>query len=127
MIVGIGIDIVELDRVQKALERHSGRFASKLFTDVEREYSDRFKIPVQHYAVRFAAKEAFVKALGTGFSGGIGWKEIGVVNEPSGQPRIEVTGRAWEKLEQLGATEIHVSLSHSRDHASAVVILEKLE
>ena len=125
MIVGLGIDIVSIGRITAMIERHGDRALRRLYTDVERSYCDAMPNPALHYAARFAAKESFVKAIGTGFSGGVSWREIGVVNEPSGRPRLAIEGKARAFLERAGATAAHVSLSHDPTHAAAVVILEK--
>lgn len=127
MILGLGIDIVSIGRITAMIERHGDRALRRLYTETERAYSDAMPHPALHYAARFAAKESFVKALGTGFSRGIAWREIGIVNEPGGRPRLVVEGMARTFMEQLGATATHVSLSHDPTHAAAVVILEKSE
>ncbi|GAB4320532.1 MAG: holo-[acyl-carrier-protein] synthase [Candidatus Sumerlaeia bacterium] len=126
MIIGTGVDIVEIERIGRLLDRFGERFVRRTFSDVERAYCAGRPLPEQHYAARFAAKEAFVKAIGTGFTQKIVWRDIGVVNEPSGQPLLVVNGRAREVMEQLGATTAWVSLSHSKTHAVAVVVLEKM-
>jgi holo-[acyl-carrier protein] synthase len=125
MIIGVGIDIVETERVEKVLERHGGRFASKIFTPVEREYSNARKFPHVHYAARFAAKEAFVKAVGLGMTNGMRWQDIGIVNDGLGKPELTIEGKAATRLAELGVTHTHVSLSHTHEHATAVVILEQ--
>jgi holo-[acyl-carrier protein] synthase len=125
MIVGVGIDIVLIERISAMLERYSGRAKEKLYTATEREYCDGMPEPVLHYAARFAAKEAFVKALGTGFAEGIRWKDIGIRHDGRGKPELEVEGRALEWMQSLEATHSHVSLTHDAMHAGAVVILEK--
>jgi holo-[acyl-carrier protein] synthase len=125
MILGLGIDIVAIARITAMIERHGDRALKRLYTETERAYSDAMPNPALHYAARFAAKESFVKALGTGFSRGIAWREIGIVNDPGGRPRLVVEGMARTFMESLGATAAHVSLSHDPLHAAAVVILEK--
>lgn len=125
MIFGIGVDLVEIERIQENLTKHGERFETKVFTPTEREYCRRMPIPAQHYAARFAAKEAFLKALGTGWAKGITWQDVGVENLPSGMPRLVITGRAQELALQYGVGEMYVTLSHSRGHAMAVVVLEK--
>ena len=97
MILGVGIDLVEVERVTELLGKYSGRFAARVFTEEERAYCEKMAQPGQHYAARFAAKEAFLKAIGTGFAKGISWKEIGVVKLPSGEPVLELRGRALEE------------------------------
>ncbi len=124
MIFGIGVDLVEIARVEESLEKFAGRFEKKMFTTVEQEYCRRMPGPAQHFAARFTAKEAFLKALGTGKTHGIAWTEVGIENLPGGQPVLVITGRAKEILDGHGITRTHVSLSHSRGHAVAVVALE---
>lgn len=125
MIIGTGVDIVEIERIQHLLERFGERFLRRTYSNAERAYCASRPLPEQHYAARFAAKEAFVKAIGTGFTQKVVWRDIGVVNEPSGQPILVVNGRAREIMNSLGATAAYVSLSHSKSHAVAVVVLEK--
>jgi holo-[acyl-carrier protein] synthase len=115
MIVGIGIDLIEVDRVKKAMEEHP-RFLDRVFTPEEVRYSQGKKNAAQHLAARFAAKEAFFKALGRRIS----WAEVGVVNLPSGQPMLQVTAK-----ENLGFSQIHLSLTHIRSFAQAMVVLVK--
>ncbi len=126
MIFGIGVDLVEVSRIRESLEKFPERFARKVFTKVEQEYCTRMPEPAMHYAARFAAKESFLKALGTGKARGIAWTDVGVMNLDSGQPTLELTGRAAEVMAERGAAVAHVSLSHSRGHAMAAVVLEKL-
>jgi holo-[acyl-carrier protein] synthase len=127
MIFGIGIDLIEIERIQQNLEKHGSRFEEKVFTPTERAYCRSMPIPAQHYAARFAAKEAFLKALGTGWAKGITWQDVGIENLPSGMPRLVVTGRAREIAEERGVGAMHVSLSHSRGNAVAVAVLEFAE
>jgi len=115
MIIGIGIDILEVGRVQKAIEQNA-RFLNRVFTEKEIQYSQPKKSKFQHLAARFAAKEAFFKAIGKR----IAWTDVEVVNEPSGQPRLVIHAK-----EDFGFTRSHLSLSHLADHALAIVILEK--
>lgn len=122
MIFGIGNDIVEIKRIEKSLEKYGERFLKRVFTTREIEYCNSFKDTENlHYAARFAAKEAFSKAIGTGFTKGFKLKEVGIVNEKSGRPRIELFGDLEEKY---GKYVIHVTLSHSDEYAIANVILE---
>ncbi len=124
MIVGIGIDIEEVERVRQSIERHGERFLARVFTAREIAYVEGTANRYERFTARFAAKEAGMKALGTGWSGGVGWRDVEVVNEESGRPRLELHGRAAEVAESLGATRTHVSLSHTRGMAAAQVILE---
>ena len=124
MIFGIGVDLVETSRVEESLAKFGERFERRVFTEAEREYCRRMPAPAMHYAARFAAKEAFLKALGTGTARGIAWPEAGIVNLPGGQPTLVITGRAREIMEEKGVARAHVTLSHSRGHAVAVVVME---
>lgn len=122
MIMGLGIDIVELDRISRMLERHGEAFLRKVLTPEE-----LLHVPTQataFVAARFAAKEAAVKALGTGFSHGIGLHHIAVHKSSTGQPELRLYGPAAARMASLGATRAHLSLTHGRDTAAAVVILE---
>ncbi|MFP4382225.1 MAG: holo-ACP synthase [Candidatus Sumerlaeia bacterium] len=124
MILGLGIDIVAVDRIANMLEKRGDRALKRLYTEIEREYCGKMPHPSLHFAARFAAKEAYVKALGTGFSAGIRWKDIGIVNDAKGKPEIFPEGTALEAMRNLGATSAFVSLSHDPTHAAAVVVLE---
>lgn len=122
MIVGLGLDVAELDRIEKAYASHGERFLDRILTPGEREGLPRLAVP--YLAARFAAKEAAVKALGTGFRQGISYKDIDVTADSLGKPLLRLTGQAWERAKELGVTRAHVSLTHGRDVAAAVVILE---
>ena len=125
MIVSIGIDIIEVARIREVLLR-TPRFADRVFTAAERAYCDsRGAVAAQHYAARFAAKEAALKALQTGWSGGISWQDVEVAAKNSGAPVILFHGRALELYEATGATRAHISIAHTSEHAIAEVILEK--
>ncbi len=124
MIVGTGIDIVETVRIQEALERHGERFCRRIYSPGEIAYCRKFKNQAERYAARFAAKEAAFKALGTGWRGGVRWRDVEVVRRPSGKPDIVLTGRAAQVARQLGVTRTALSLSHSDHYAVAQVIFE---
>lgn len=124
MIVSIGIDIVEISRIEEKLSQGNTRFLNRVFTVGEIEYCEKRAAKFASYAARFAAKEATMKALGTGWGEGISWKEIEVTNDEAGKPDLNITGRALEKFQQSGARIAHVSLSHSKDSAIAQVIFE---
>lgn len=126
VIVSIGIDIIEVRRVREVLRR-TPRFALRVFTEAERAYCDGRgpSVAAQHYAARFAAKEALLKALQTGWSGGISWQDIEIVSLDTGAPALRFHGRARELYEQSGATVAHLSISHTTEHAIAEVILER--
>ena len=123
MIKGIGIDLTELDRIQRLWEKYGERFARKILTERERAQLPP-KNPVPRLAALFAAKEAGVKALGTGFAQGVHHKCVEILHLPSGKPEISFLGRGREVFLELGAQSAHVSLTHSRDTAAATVVLE---
>ena len=125
MIVSTGIDIVEVYRIRKTMER-TPRFIERVFTAGEREYCESKGVAAfQSYAARFAAKEAFLKALKTGWRGKITWHDIEVIQSDEGVPSLNITGEAETIFNNLGASTVHVSLSHTTEHAIAQVILEK--
>ncbi len=125
MIVGIGIDIVEIKRLRATLERQRDRFLRRVFTSAEREYCDAHRDPVPHYAVRFAAKEALFKAIGTGWAKGVSWLDVEVVRGREGPPTIALSGEAKKVSDLMAVQSLLVSLSHSVESAAAIVILEK--
>ena len=126
MIISIGVDIIEVRRVRETIKR-TPRFAQRVFTAAEREYCEsRGAVAAQHYAARFAAKEAALKALQTGWSGGISWQDVEVTAKESGAPLILFHGRARELYELSGANAAHLSLAHTAEQAIAEVILEKI-
>ena len=125
MIVSIGIDIIEVARIREVLLR-TPRFVDRVFTAAERAYCDgRGVVAAQHYAARFAAKEAMLKALQTGWRGGISWQDVEVAAHDSGAPYLILRGQVLEILEKFGATATHLSISHTSEHAIAQVVLEK--
>jgi holo-[acyl-carrier protein] synthase len=121
---GIGIDVVRVERLVESLGRFGKRMEARLFTEEELAYCARHKDPSPHLAARFAAKEAAFKALGTGWSGGVGWKQVEVL-QPGGQrPELRLTGTALERLQSLGANRSHLSLTHDAGVAIACVVIE---
>lgn len=124
MIVGMGADIAEIDRVEEAITKFGRAFIERVFTETEARYCERHKAKFERYAARFAAKEAAMKALGTGWRRGVRWRDIEVRNEPSGKPGIHLSGVAAEHAERLGARHFHLSITHSGNVAFAQVILE---
>ena len=118
---GIGVDMLEIDRMERVLARRPN-FARRVFTDEERAYCERTARPAEHYAARFAAREAVVKALGTGFSGGVGFRDVSVGRDESGRPRALLSGRAAEVAREKGIREIALSISHTHDVAVANAI-----
>jgi holo-[acyl-carrier protein] synthase len=121
-IYGIGIDVVEVDRIASAIERHGEPFLAKLFTTAERAYCAAQKKPELHYAARFAAKEAVSKALGTGIGGQAGWLDLEITRDPAGAPKLRLQGAAAVFAESQGITEIQISLTHAREYAAANAI-----
>jgi holo-[acyl-carrier protein] synthase len=124
MIVGIGIDIAETPRIAGLIERHGERFLHRTYTDGEIAYCRDRKRAVEHYAARWAAKEAASKAFGTGIAQGIHWKDIEVVNDVSGQPRLIFHGAAQKFAASRGVTSAHLSITHTEGYSAAVVVLE---
>ncbi|MCS7185799.1 MAG: holo-ACP synthase [Armatimonadetes bacterium] len=122
--VGVGIDIVDVERIRNMAENHGERFLKRVFSDEELAYCMRFSDPFPHLAARWAAKEAVAKALGTGFSQGVTWKSICVVHAPNGEPMALLTGTAQKLAAGLGVKKIWLSLSHTRDYAVAVAVME---
>lgn len=128
MILGIGTDLTNIERIERTLDRFGDRFRDRVFTTTEQARAERMKEPAAVYAKRWAAKEACSKALGTGLRMGIAWKDMAVVNLPTGQPVMEVTGWARDRLEQMtpeGYTAtIHVSLTDDHPWAQAFVVID---
>jgi holo-[acyl-carrier protein] synthase len=128
MIIGLGNDMVDIRRIEQTLERYGSRFVARIFTDIEQKKSDRRAQRAASYAKRFAAKEACSKALGTGFRRGVFWKDMGVVNEPSGRPTMQLTGGAREQLERITpaghVARIQLTITDDFPYAQAVVIIE---
>ena len=125
-IVGTGIDIVECLRIAQMIERHGELFITRVYTDAEIEYCTARKAATQHYSGRWAAKEAVLKALGTGWRKGISWRDIEVRNDPGGRPSVVLRGGARDVLEARGIETMHISISHCRSHATAYAIAEGL-
>jgi len=117
-----GVDMVECERLRQAIERHGRRFLERIFTPAELEYCLGRKRETEHLAGRFAAKEAVLKVLGTGWRNGINWTDVEVRNEPSGQPRVRLAGRCLEIAQQRGLGQFAVSISHIPTHAIASVV-----
>ncbi len=124
MVAGIGIDIIEIKRIKRVLENNPA-FREKVFTAREIAYCDSKASSELSYAVRFAAKEAFMKALGTGWNHEVSWSEIETVSEQSGPPILRISGRTAETLAKRGITFWHLSLSHEKEYAVACVVLER--
>ncbi|HKU94023.1 MAG TPA: holo-ACP synthase [Vineibacter sp.] len=130
MIIGIGSDLVDIRRIAKTLERHAERFIDRCYTDVERRRSDGRADRAASYAKRFAAKEACSKALGTGLRRGVYWRDMGVVNKPSGKPTMLLTGGALQQLQSITPAgmraEVHLTITDDFPMAQAFVIIEAL-
>jgi len=124
VIVGLGVDIAEVRRVAEAVRRHGEAFLKRVFTPAEIAYCERHRNKYERYAGRFAAKEAAMKALGTGWGRGVRWLDIEVVRLPSGKPTLELRGRAREFADQLEVKNIALTITHTRDTALAQVIFE---
>jgi holo-[acyl-carrier protein] synthase len=124
MVVGIGTDLAEIARVRRSIERFGDRFLDRVYTPAEIAYCQRKKNFAESFAARFAAKEAGAKALGTGISHGVSWREFEVVRAPSGQPSLVLSGRAAQIAHERGVARIALSLTHSGDTAMAIVIME---
>lgn len=124
MIIGLGIDLTELDRIKRSLEKFGERFMEKILTPKELELLPA-KNPVPYVAARFAAKEAAVKALGTGFAEGITFQTIEITRMESGAPQLNFLGEALKRSKTMDVHGIHISITHGRDTAAAVVVLEK--
>jgi len=123
MIIGTGIDIIDVERIALRVGRDSG-FRELVFSKEEMDYCDSKATRYQHYAARFAAKEAFLKAVGRGWDSGLLLNEIEVVNKPNGKPEMRIKGQTEKELASLGIRFIHVSISHLKTMATAIVILE---
>jgi holo-[acyl-carrier protein] synthase len=125
MIVGIGIDLVEIERLKQLLDEHGERARARLFSPAELALAGKSANALETLAARFAAKEAAMKALGTGWSGGVGFRDIEVGRDGAGAPSLALGGAAGARAQELGVTRVHVSLTHTRAHAQAIVVLEK--
>jgi holo-[acyl-carrier protein] synthase len=124
VILGSGVDLCEVPRIEAAFERYGDRFLRRIFTTREIAYADLKANRFERYAARFAAKEAGMKALGTGWHGGITWQDFEVANLPSGRPTLIFHGRAAEVAVELGVRNVALSLTHTKEQALAMVILE---
>jgi holo-[acyl-carrier protein] synthase len=122
-ILGHGIDIVETDRIKRLIGQHGAHFLDRVYTEAEQAYCNASKKRcLEHYAGRFAAKEAVLKVLGTGWRGGIAWTDVEIVKDPSGQPQVKLTGECERIAKDLGISRWHVSISHIETHATASAI-----
>jgi holo-[acyl-carrier protein] synthase len=124
MIIGTGVDLVEIPRIRKITERLTDRFILRVFTPLEQQYCRAYRDPAPHFAVRFAAKEALFKALGTGWAKGVTWQDVEVLREGQDAPTMVLHGEALRLSEAKEAKKVHLSLSHTDSLAIATVILE---
>jgi holo-[acyl-carrier protein] synthase len=127
MIVGTGIDIAEVDRIAASIERFGRRFLERVFTADEIRYCESKANKAERYAGRFAAKEAAMKAIGTGWSRGVTWQDVEVTRVPGGRPTVTFHGKAAEFFHRLSAVRAHLSITHTKEQAMAQVILESEE
>jgi holo-[acyl-carrier protein] synthase len=121
-VIGIGTDIVECLRIAQMIERHGELFITRVYTDHEIEYCQTRKQSTQHFAGRWAAKEAVLKALGTGWRRGISWRDVEIRNDPSGKPTVALRGGARDVVEELKISKMLISISHCRSHATAYAL-----
>lgn len=121
-VIGIGTDITECLRIAQMIERHGDLFINRVYTPDEVLYCGARKQATQHYTGRWAAKEAILKAIGTGWRKGIAWRDMEIRNDPGGKPSVAVRGGVQEVVEQLGITEIFITISHCRSHATAYAV-----
>ena len=124
MIVGIGVDLCEVDRIEAAIARHGERFLTRIYTESERAYCESKQNRMERFAGRFAAKEAAMKAIGTGWRRGVAWRDFEVIRTPSGQPVISFHGVAQKIADELGVGKAFVSITHIKSMAMAQVMLE---
>lgn len=124
MILGMGVDLAEVPRIRQSIERFGSKFIDRIYTPGEISYVERKANRFERYAARFAAKEAGMKAIGTGWRRGVTWHDFEVANLPSGRPTLRLSGKAAEFAARLGVKDISVSLTHTAEQALAVVILE---
>lgn len=124
MIVGTGVDIAEVDRIARSIERFGRRFVERVYTPGEIRYCESKANAAERFAARFAAKEASMKAIGTGLRGGVTWRDFEVVREPGGRPSVAFHGKAQQVASALGMRRVHLSISHTAQQAIAFVILE---
>ncbi|WP_417850392.1 holo-ACP synthase [Thalassoglobus sp.] len=122
MIVGLGTDIVEIVRIGEMIERHGELFLQRVYSELEIKYCQRHKEAIQHFAGRWAAKEAVMKTLGTGFTKGVGWTDIQILNRQSGQPYIELSGGAERVSKMKGIDEVLITISHCKAYATATAV-----
>ena len=123
-ILGVGIDLVDCDRIENSIERFGERFLRRVFTEGEISYAQSMKFPARHLAARFAAKEALSKAFGTGIGKSMGWRDLDVQKKESGEPFVVLSGGAEKMAHELGVTKVWISLSHTDKSGLATIVLE---
>jgi holo-[acyl-carrier protein] synthase len=123
-VLSVGVDLVEIERLEAVMARRGERFTARVFTPAERAYCDGRPRPALHYAGRFAVKEAVLKALRTGWVKGITWQDVEVESGPSGAPSARLTGGARARAEEMGLEALHISISHTDGHAVAMAVAE---
>lgn len=123
MIIGVGIDIEDVERIEQVIARWGDRFTTRIFSEHERTYCEKRPRPAQHYAARFAAKEAFGKAIGTGWAQSFRWRDVEVRHSESGQPFLRLHG---DLDARYGSLNVRLSLSHTRTHVTAIIILQNI-
>jgi holo-[acyl-carrier protein] synthase len=123
-VLGVGVDIIETERIERSLERFGERFLHRVFTDGEIAYCQSMKYPARHFAARFAAKEAVSKAFGTGIGKAMGWRDIDVRKKTSGEPFVVLDGSAKSLADERNIRSVWISLSHTNHHAVAMIALE---
>jgi len=126
MVVGVGIDVIQNERIRESLQKFGPRFINRIYTEIETSYCNNCVDPGIHFAARFAAKEAAFKALGTGWAAGVKWKDIEVQRLASGKPELHLYGEALARATEMGSTRFHVSLTHDQLVSCAVVLLESV-
>ncbi len=124
-VLGVGVDLVDVDRIRKSRENHGDHFLEKVFTEEEREYCLGMSDPDPHFAARFAAKEAVAKAFGTGIGEEVGWRSVSVSNEPGGAPIVKLDDQATNKLKAIGGSHVLLSLSHLTNLAAAFAVITR--
>ena len=125
MIIGTGLDIIEIERIKNSIKKYSPKFEQKVFSSSEINYCKSQGDPAKHFAARFAVKEAVSKCLGTGISGALGFKDMEVIHEKSGKPVLKMTGKGKDLFQKLKIKTIHISISHDHTHAIAHAIAEQ--
>lgn len=122
-LVGIGIDVVEVSRIRSSMDEFGVKFLARIFTERERDYCERQMMPEMHYAARFAAKEAISKAFGTGIGKDVSWLDMEILKKSSGEPEVRLRGAAELKAKEVSASQVLVSLTHSKDYAAANAVI----